>query len=865
MKRFKKIIFTVFLFILVFAFAGCGGNGETTDQNRNDEPKVEAYKVTWKNFDGTVLKVDENISKGTTPSYKGDAPIRPSNDEYEYTFTGWDPAIGVVNADVTYTAEFSQTAKTYTITFDTDGGSQMDNITLAWGSEVTISEPTKTGYTFIGWNQEFSGVMPKENITLKALWAPIEYTITFNTGSSFVIEPIKLHYGDPIVKPQNPQKDFHDFSGWDPELPATMSAENLNVSAVWAPKEYTITFNTNGGTAVNKITLPFGSTVPKPANPTKEGNTFAGWDVAIPDVMPTENITINAKWTVNSYIITFVTGEGSTQIAPMTVKYGDAITPPADPSKPSYLFNGWEPQLPLTMPANNITVNAVWELNSFTLSFNSDGGSQVIPVTGEKGMLINEPSKPTKTDYVFLGWFLDVERTQPVEWPITLTKTQTIYAGWNIRVPYATYLQALFDSYKINPHSFIPEKMLGNTNLITPTQQALDLSLGVNVSDIPYGGYGEQWQMVLTNIDQSQTFFNVLTVVDTLVSASVTAFNNHIDSNPQDSASHTFKEGIYNVTIYYRDNTINYILDYTNTFPMFGEQTVQIALSYNIETLLKVGRIQIGDANALRYESTNTSYKFGIRYGGVRRAYFEIEQIALNQIEGRIFEYLGVDGVYSHGSAAQFFSDGEYVTVVGNKASGMLGWTGTLNELYLVSEGKLLGYEVREELSVAGLTETYNTLWLNLTDTLGINMIKVIKNEETPLPPGKNPHFIYLNGEATAFATKDVGGFNLKRFSRRYDIELRKQYFYIQEGTEFNVVELEVPMLFVQEEQYDNLISDVKAQNAYLSSFNVTIQQSHLNRIKEDYQNRIDPFILQKDEHTVDTILTYIGEKYIHA
>ena len=189
----------------------------------------------------------------------------------------------------------------------------------------------------------------------------------------------------------------------------------------------------------------------------------------------------------------------------------------------------------------------------------------------------------------------------------------------------------------------------------------------------------------------------------------------------------------------------------------------------------------------------------------------------------------------------------------------------TLNELYLVSEAKLLGYEVREELSVAGLTETYNTLWLNLTDTLGINMIKVIKNEETPLPPGKNPHFIYLNGEATAFATKDVGGFNLKRFSRRYDIELRKQYFYIQEGTEFNVVELEVPMLFVQEEQYDNLISDVKAQNAYLSSFNVTIQQSHLNRIKEDYQNRIDPFILQKDEHTVDTILTYIGEKYIHA
>ena len=125
---------------------------------------------------------------------------------------------------------------------------------------------------------------------------------------------------------------------------------------------YTLTFDTNGGSAIAPITQDYGTAITAPADPTKTGYTFAGWTPAIPSTMPAENMTIKAKWTVNQYTLTFDTNGGST-IAPITQDYGTAITAPADPTKIGYTFAGWTPAIPTTMPAENLTVTAQWRYN----------------------------------------------------------------------------------------------------------------------------------------------------------------------------------------------------------------------------------------------------------------------------------------------------------------------------------------------------------------------------------------------------------------------------------------------------------------------------------------------------------------------
>ena len=149
---------------------------------------------------------------------------------------------------------------------------------------------------------------------------------------------------------------------------------------------YTLTFDTNGGSAIAPITQDYGTAITAPADPTKTGYTFVGWTPAIPTTMPAENMTIKAKWTVNQYTLTFDTNGGST-IAPITQDYGTAITAPADPTKTGYTFAGWTPAIPATMPAENLTVTAQWRYNGggssgysyYTIKATAGAGGSISP------------------------------------------------------------------------------------------------------------------------------------------------------------------------------------------------------------------------------------------------------------------------------------------------------------------------------------------------------------------------------------------------------------------------------------------------------------------------------------------------------
>ena len=253
--------------------------------------------------------------------------------------------------------------------------------TYGTGSAVTDMKPhnniltlrgalfTRAGYTQVGWATvdggekvyDFEDIYTKnEALTLYPVWNTNKYTITFDTNGGSEIAPITQDYGTQIAAPANPTRKGYTFKGWDKEIPETMPAENITVKAQWEINQYTITFDTNGGSEIAPITQDYGTEITAPDNPTRKGYTFKGWDKEIPKTMPAENITLKAQWEINQYTITFDTNGGN-EIAPITQDYGAEITAPDNPTRKGYTFKGWDKEIPKTMPAENITITARWK------------------------------------------------------------------------------------------------------------------------------------------------------------------------------------------------------------------------------------------------------------------------------------------------------------------------------------------------------------------------------------------------------------------------------------------------------------------------------------------------------------------------
>ena len=253
--------------------------------------------------------------------------------------------------------------------------------TYGAGSAVTDMKPhnniltlrgalfTRVGYTQVGWSTvdggekvyDFKDIYTKnEALTLYPVWNTNKYTITFDTNGGSEIAPITQDYGTEITAPDNPTRKGYTFKGWDKEIPETMPADNITVKAQWEINQYTITFDTNGGSEIAPITQDYGTEITAPDNPTRKGYTFKGWDKEIPETMPAENITVKAQWEINQYTITFDTNGGS-EIAPITQDYGTEITAPDNPTRKGYTFKGWDKEIPKAMPAENITITARWK------------------------------------------------------------------------------------------------------------------------------------------------------------------------------------------------------------------------------------------------------------------------------------------------------------------------------------------------------------------------------------------------------------------------------------------------------------------------------------------------------------------------
>jgi len=433
--------------------------------------EIESYTVNFRANNG---KYEDGSDLKTTTVTFGDKVVAPEEPTRTgYTFNGWNPALPEAIADGAavrnHTAQWA--IESYTVKFVIDG--TVIEQPYAYGDDIYAPDETQTvkeGYTFKYWkdangNQvEIPAVMEDigangAEVVYTAYFEINSYDVTWKNEDGSVYEgPTAYEFGAAVNKPAtDPSKTGWTFKGWKDAsgklydaattVPA-MGTADVAYTAYFEINKYTITFDTDGGTAVAPITQNYATAVTAPTAPSKTGYTFAGWD-NLPSTMPAENVTVTAKWTINQYTITFDV-DGGTAVAPITQDYNTAVTKPDDPEKTGYTFTGWVPEVPSTMPAENVTVKAQWSINSYTATFVSDG-TTIESKSYTYGAPVTRPSNPTKTGHTFAGWLSDTGILYGVgiDVPAMGTANVTYTAQWDIDSHVVTWLNedgSTFDS-----------------------------------------------------------------------------------------------------------------------------------------------------------------------------------------------------------------------------------------------------------------------------------------------------------------------------------------------------------------------------------------------------------------------------------
>ncbi len=405
------------------------------------EKIVNTYTVTWRNEDGTVLETDENVPYGTTPTYDGTTPTKAATAERTYTFAGWTPAVTAVTGNVTYTATYTDEARTYTVTWMNDDGSVLNTATVAYGETPTYTGETPVkaadaqySYTFSGWTPAVTTVTGDATYTATYDATVNKYTIKFVNEDGTVLQSSLVEYGaTPVYTGQTPAKPgdaqySYAFAGWTPVVTAVTGEATYTATFTQATNTYTVTWNNYDGTTLEvDENVPYGATPSYDgATPVKPGNdqytyTFAGWS---PEVSPvTGNVTYTATFaaTVNTYTVTWLNADGTVLETDENVPYGtvpgyDGETPAkAATAQYTYMFSGWTPAV--TAVTGNVTYTATFTatVNTYTVTWrDADGTVLETDMDVEYGTTPTYDGKtPAKAptaghSYVFKGWTPEV-------------------------------------------------------------------------------------------------------------------------------------------------------------------------------------------------------------------------------------------------------------------------------------------------------------------------------------------------------------------------------------------------------------------------------------------------------------------------
>ena len=412
--------------------------------------EINKYKVRFINEDESVLQ-EETLDYGSTPTYKKETPTKKRTEEYTYEFDKWSPEITKVTGNQEYKATYKATKNKYTVTYINEGKEYHKETALYGNTIKNVENPTKEGYTFIGWydindKKVNHPITVTKNMTLYSKYEINSYKVSYYNEGVKYIEDQKINYGENALKPNtDPSKIGYTFKYWSLKENgekyefSTKITKDIALYAVYEINKYTVTY-INEGKEYHKETTEYGSVVTSIQNPTKEGYTFIGWyDINDKKVnhpiTVTKNMTLYSKYEINSYKVSYY-NEGVKYIEDQKINYGEnALKPNTDPSKIGYTFKYWsikengEEYEFSTKITEDITLYAVYEINKYTVTYINEG-TEYHKETAEYGSVVISIQDPTKEGYTFIGWYN--ENNEKVTHPITVTENITLHSKYEI-------------------------------------------------------------------------------------------------------------------------------------------------------------------------------------------------------------------------------------------------------------------------------------------------------------------------------------------------------------------------------------------------------------------------------------------------
>ncbi|MDR0523312.1 MAG: leucine-rich repeat protein [Candidatus Methanoplasma sp.] len=395
--------------------------------------------------------------------YAGSKVPQPSQPtRLGYSFSGWykQPAcidawdfdVDVVNASLTLYAKWDTIQdpyeQSYTVTFDTRGGSPLPQITgVDYNSRIV--EPPAPSYgslVFGGWYRDEACLRPWNfaadrvtgDVTLYAKWTPATHTVEFDSNGGTPVGAIAgIAHGAAIAAPAQPTKTGHAFAGWyrDSSLSSAWSfsdpvESSMTLFAKWDVLYYNVEFHSAGGSPVESQRVAYNGLASKPLDPTLDGCALVGWysDPSYPDsaawdfgasrvVSDTE---LYAKWEANRYEVSFDSCGGSA-VPLQHVYHGDPVAEPAEPTRAGHAFRGWYADSSYSVAWNfgnpvtsDMTLFAMWvETRTITFDYQRATGGNALPsievVVGE-AYALPSPSRSVGPigSYSFGGWYDEV-------------------------------------------------------------------------------------------------------------------------------------------------------------------------------------------------------------------------------------------------------------------------------------------------------------------------------------------------------------------------------------------------------------------------------------------------------------------------
>ena len=402
---------------------------------------LNRYAITFVDEDGETVLDEQEVEYGKVPEYAGPALVKAGDAQYSYTFSRWDPAITAVTGDAIYTAVYTEETNLYTVTWNNDDGTVLDQeegvpygAVPEYKGETPAKEPdAQYTYTFRGWTPEITeDTIVTGNVTYTAVYEKTlrTYTVTWTDWDGTILETDEeAPYGStPKFDGENPERArtaqyTYSFTGWTPALTEVTSDVTYTAQYTETVNQYTIRFLDEDGTVLDTQTLDYGAQPEyKGTEPTKESDAqydyrFAGWAPEIAEVTGDAAYTARYEAKLREYTITWLNEDGTVLKTDEKVPYGTipeytGETPAKDSDERyDYSFKGWTPEI--AEVTGDIRYTAVYEskLREYNITFVDEDGKTVLfegrfpygsmPVYGGE---IPTKEGDAQYSYHFLGW-----------------------------------------------------------------------------------------------------------------------------------------------------------------------------------------------------------------------------------------------------------------------------------------------------------------------------------------------------------------------------------------------------------------------------------------------------------------------------